>query len=274
MNHKILLLALSLMISGTVIGQSKANIAACDTPIANFSSDSLGGYEVGFTDLSTPSDITKWQWDFGDRSPISTKQNPTYSYHQNGIYKVCLIVENNCATDTFCQNHEVNYCDVENVIIHGNCRGLEVVLSNSSNCNGNATVVWNMGDGITYHEQTVTHTYALPGTYNVTLSITTDSETFRSTHAVQAFHTSITSKSNKKQISLYPTATNSILNFKINKELSNKLSYQIVNQLGALIQKGNIDNAMLDVTLLKKGYYFMKIDIAGDKTLTLPFQKL
>ena len=51
-----------------------------------------------FTDLSTinPSWSTNysvtWEWDFGDGSPVSTQQNPTHIYTNNGIYTPCLTV--------------------------------------------------------------------------------------------------------------------------------------------------------------------------------------
>ena len=51
-----------------------------------------------FTDLSTINQSwstnysVTWEWDFGDGTPISTMQNPTHSYVNNGIYTPCLTV--------------------------------------------------------------------------------------------------------------------------------------------------------------------------------------
>ena len=50
------------------------------------------GLTVDFTDL-TAGNNTFWQWDFGDGF-LSTQQNPTHNYSQNGIYTVCLTVTN------------------------------------------------------------------------------------------------------------------------------------------------------------------------------------
>ncbi len=45
--------------------------------------------------------INSYLWDFGDGTPCSTKQNPTYVYNAPGIYNVTLTVTNNAGyTDT------------------------------------------------------------------------------------------------------------------------------------------------------------------------------
>ena len=61
-----------------------------------------------FTDLSfvnqgwsTNYSVT-WEWDFGDGT-ISTQQNPTHTYANNGIYWVCLIV-------TYFDSTTINSC--------------------------------------------------------------------------------------------------------------------------------------------------------------------
>ncbi|MGB9926845.1 MAG: PKD domain-containing protein [Methanosarcina sp.] len=65
-------------------------------PSANFSSNIVSDYvflftPVKFTDLSE--NAISWKWDFGDGSG-STKQNPTHTYSETGIYTVSLTVSN------------------------------------------------------------------------------------------------------------------------------------------------------------------------------------
>jgi PKD repeat protein len=50
---------------------------------------------AAFTDASTaasPATITGWSWNFGDRSPVSTQQNPSHPYGLTGTYMVSLTV--------------------------------------------------------------------------------------------------------------------------------------------------------------------------------------
>ncbi len=49
--------------------------------------------EVSFQSTST-GDITDYQWNFGDGSPISTEQNPIHLYSAYGSYEVVLTVSN------------------------------------------------------------------------------------------------------------------------------------------------------------------------------------
>jgi PKD repeat protein len=50
---------------------------------------------AAFTDASTaasPATIIGWSWNFGDRSPVSTQQNPSHPYGSTGTYTVSLTV--------------------------------------------------------------------------------------------------------------------------------------------------------------------------------------
>jgi len=54
---------------------------------------------------------TNWIWDLGDGT-ISTDWEPTHTYANPGIYTVCLLVENECGIDSFCQTIEIEQaCD-------------------------------------------------------------------------------------------------------------------------------------------------------------------
>lgn len=54
---------------------------------------------VLFTDISTGA-ITSWDWDFGDGSPHSNAQNPTYTYVVPGTYTVTLLVSDGLSSDS------------------------------------------------------------------------------------------------------------------------------------------------------------------------------
>jgi PKD repeat protein len=47
--------------------------------------------QVNFKDKSTGT-ITNWLWDFGDKQPSSSAQNPSHTYTAEGTYSVVLMV--------------------------------------------------------------------------------------------------------------------------------------------------------------------------------------
>ncbi len=60
-----------------------------------------GQNTVNFTDESTGSDATSWQWTFQGGTPAtSTAQNPTVTYNASGVYSVELIATNSFGSDT------------------------------------------------------------------------------------------------------------------------------------------------------------------------------
>jgi PKD repeat protein len=70
------------------------------TPVAAFN-DSLAGFEMNFFDKSLG--LPKhWHWDFGD-GDTSLLQNPIHVYKSEGDYTICLIIFNDCGSDTICK---------------------------------------------------------------------------------------------------------------------------------------------------------------------------
>ncbi len=124
---------------------------------------------IDFIDRST--DAESWLWDFGDGN-TSTDQNPTHTYQNAGTYDVTLTVTNDCGPDTepktaFIRVDEEPTAD----FIASNtdaCVNQPVSFTNQST-NGRA-YTWDFGDGNTSHDDNPTHTYAVAGTYTVTLT--------------------------------------------------------------------------------------------------------
>jgi uncharacterized membrane protein len=69
-------------------------------PVATFTYADTGTV-VYFTGNSA--NTTSWSWDFGDGSS-GTQQNPAHAYVAVGTYTVCLVVFNDCGTDSTCQD--------------------------------------------------------------------------------------------------------------------------------------------------------------------------
>lgn len=66
-------------------------------PVSGFT-NSTNGFLANFTNSSTGA--TSFYWNFGDGSAISSIENPSHTYTENGVYNVQLIAMNSCFSDT------------------------------------------------------------------------------------------------------------------------------------------------------------------------------
>ena len=150
-------------------------------PTANFNFTSVCvGNTTNFTSTSTtnPSgqQINSFQWNFGD-GQIGTGQNVTHTYASAGTYQVTLTV----STGGHCTNQITKSVPVYalpscNFTYTTVCQGTATQFtSTASSAPGNPVTnyQWNFGDGQTGTGQTVSHTYAQAGTYQVTHTVQT-----------------------------------------------------------------------------------------------------
>lgn len=122
------------------------------------------------------SNVSSFEWDFGDGSPISTQPNPIHTYNDTGVYEIRLIGidSNSCniadtaflsvvvGDDTLIANFQ-DSIDVD-------CDNNVINISGPDNY-PNTQYFWNMGDGNTYNTQFVTHSYTAAGNYTIELLI-------------------------------------------------------------------------------------------------------
>ncbi|HOK90731.1 MAG TPA: PKD domain-containing protein, partial [Candidatus Hydrogenedentes bacterium] len=155
-------------------------------PTADFDAWPLAarvGIPVQFYDLSTAGSrpITAWQWDFGD-GETSTDRSPRHAYAAPGTYTISLTVTATDSTqDSITRSAYVLVtapdgpsADFTAVPATGNAP-LTVQFVDLS-IPGNAPItewLWNFGDGQTSIQPAPQHTYANPGSYAVTLRVTT-----------------------------------------------------------------------------------------------------
>ncbi len=132
---------------------------------------------VNFFDISfvNGGSITSWFWDFGDGN-VSQQQNPTHNYVNNGPHTITLIVStNNGCTDTIIKTINVWPLPQANFSSTKDCEGEVVVFTDQSFTQSGNIISWNwdFGDGSTSTQQNPSHQYTAPGTYTVTLTVTT-----------------------------------------------------------------------------------------------------
>jgi PKD repeat protein len=117
------------LIASNPAGADTAEVTITINPLPDpdFTVEEIGPGEFSFTNASTDADT--YEWDFGDDSPVSTEENPTHQYDENGDYTVTLTVTNDCGTRT--TTEQVNAV-VNSLIQLDNPFGLQV-LPNPSN---------------------------------------------------------------------------------------------------------------------------------------------
>ncbi|GLR16101.1 hypothetical protein GCM10007940_07160 [Portibacter lacus] len=128
------------------------------------------GGAIQFTNTSEGV-ITSYFWEFEGGSPAtSTAENPQVVFNQAGTYNAKLTVSDGSASDS---ENKINYItinDEPSASFTSNVSGYEVTFDNNS-LNANS-YSWNFGDGETSATANPTHSYAAPGSYDVTLTAT------------------------------------------------------------------------------------------------------
>ncbi len=123
--------------------------------------------------LSDSSNSVSWLWNFDDGT-TSSSQTPTHTYTQPGTYTVSLQTQ---SAGTGCSQNISNF---RTYIIGGGKAAFTYTQTlcppyigyfTDSSINAVAWL-WNFGDGATSTQQHPTHTYASPGSYSVSLTIT------------------------------------------------------------------------------------------------------
>lgn len=148
-------------------------------PVAAFASTQVcEGSGTVFTDGSSVSQgsIGNWAWTFGDGS-VSSVQNPVHTYQNDGYYTTTLVVTSaQGCTDTVSSAVEVFDMPSVQFSAQNVCEGIAVDFTNGTSIlNGVISgYAWNFGDGNQSSQTDPSHIYQTAGTFNVTLSVTTD----------------------------------------------------------------------------------------------------
>ena len=154
-------------------------------PTADFTATPTSGPAplfVQFTDQSAPgsSPITAWSWNFGDTG-TSTSQNPVHEYMGAGTYTVSLTVTTAAGSDGETKTGYITATGVGGPTAAftatptSGAAPLSVQFTDLSAPGSSPITVWswNFGDTGTSTDPSPQHAYAAPGTYTVSLTVTT-----------------------------------------------------------------------------------------------------
>lgn len=159
-----------------IVNIIEANFTACDFDVP-------ANTIISFTDLSTPTElITGWEWDFGDRSPLSTEQNPFHVYTQAGVYPVTLKTFSDNESNTSAPK-DITVTMLADFSVKNETGDSELSVQFIDESLGVPTSwLWDFGDGSTSTEQNPCHMYTKPGQYTVSLTASRESGVGPYTH--------------------------------------------------------------------------------------------
>ncbi len=154
-------------------------ITILPNPAGNFQSTPRSTCDVMevFNFTCNTSGVIGYEWDFGDGT-TSTLQNPTNVYGATGTYDVTLILTgSNGCVDTITKPSFINIGSSLVPSFDVNTQVGCPPLTIDFNCTvGDAiTWVWDFGDGTSSNSQSPSHIYSSPGSYAITLTVTTSS---------------------------------------------------------------------------------------------------
>jgi PKD repeat protein len=129
-----------------------------------------------FMDMSMGNDTDSWFWSFGDGSS-STEQNPAHTYATPGLYLVTLTITSGDCTSSMSMIILTDF----DVLYDEDCLALFLPFKTDSltyaflnlSSDFGADYQWDFGDGNTSTEAMPVHTYAAPGNYEISMTMTT-----------------------------------------------------------------------------------------------------
>ncbi|AKB80696.1 cell surface protein [Methanosarcina barkeri 3] len=169
---------------------SPINANSPKKPVADFFADVISGttpLTVLFTDTSTGGVPTSWYWDFGDGTYSDHARNTTHTFTNPGLYDITLTVANEAGNSTAIGKSYITVTFPKTPVAYFSANvtsgtaPLTVLFAATRHqtllyteiINGGVPTSWHwdFGDGISSKRaMNVTHTFAKPGNYTVSLT--------------------------------------------------------------------------------------------------------
>ena len=129
------------------------------------------------TTITPPATATDFTWRMGDGTVV-TQYNNTHLYAASGTYDVWLIAgsTDGCVDSVMHQVNVYDYPEADFSLGGDVCLSVPAVFTNNSTPSTNdglGQVSWNFGDGASATSWDAVHTYSLPDTFPVVLTIST-----------------------------------------------------------------------------------------------------
>jgi gliding motility-associated-like protein len=160
--------------------QVTQSVTVRPVPVVAFSASPVCvGQSTAFVNSTTigSGSVTTWLWDFGDGTATSAQQAPSHTYSTAGTYIVTLTATSalGCAAQVT-QQVTVRPRPVVQFSAAPVCAGLAMAFTNTSSIASGSisTWQWDFGGQGTSAQAAPSFTFSAPGTYNVSLTATSD----------------------------------------------------------------------------------------------------
>ncbi len=162
------------------IKQGFITVLPSESPVADFNyigSAGVAPFTTQFVDTSS-GDFSEWLWDFGDGN-FSAEKDPKHIYLEPGVYSVKLTLNGDSGVSFIQKDEIINIGSPSkiNVDFAGIPAKGEIPLTVQFKDLSTGAIksrLWHFGDGNTSAEQHPSHTYEIPGKYNVCLTLEDD----------------------------------------------------------------------------------------------------
>jgi len=217
--------------------------------------------EITFTDNSTGAN--SWAWDFGEGANPATAntQGPhNVEYSSAGSKTVSLTI-----------NGDINLTMDDYITVYPNpVAGFEFeqnsfVVTFTNTSENAVSYLWDFGDGNTNSDENPTHVYGQDGTYEVSLTATSEmcgSDVYEQTIIINTV--GISESLYPEQLSVYPNPSNGDVYLAIKQELNNVI-VKVFNLQGKVLYNSDISKLDLGTTKLtgisnlSTGIYFLEV---------------
>lgn len=231
-----------------------------DTAIANFNFIDTST-TIHFT--STSQNANSLFWDFGDGN-FSSNTNPSHTYQQTGSYTVCLIVDNDCYSDTLCKNIFVCPKTANASFTNKHVAGLTIQFNNQST---NAIAhQWDFGDGNSSTKINPIHTFSSAWYFNSCL-VVTDScgKTDSTCKILNLTQFSIAELEDLESVTVFPNPVSDNLIIEVPETAINKAVFTLYDSKGSelISQIATTKTVTWNAHKWASGIYILSIEING-----------
>ncbi|MBC8173308.1 MAG: PKD domain-containing protein [Chitinophagales bacterium] len=224
-------------------------------PVAEYTFS--GDPVVTFHDLST-NEPTSWYWIFDDGGATSTEPDPVHTFSANGVYNVCLNVENITGENTECKAVTIaGYVEVPVADFTYEMNDALVFFTDIST-NAPTEWAWQYGDGLGSESQNPSHHYDSNGEYEVCLTAGNSAGESEICKIIQILVS--VDEINDDHLTLYPNPADETITVQT-FEAPGEKEILLVNTVGEVIFTiaGPGNTIDIDVKDIPEGIYFVTV---------------
>lgn len=232
-------------------------------PVTDFVADKMVvcvGDTVHFTSLTANGNSFSW-WFPGAEPTTSMLENPAVVYTLPGKHVVALTSSNPFGSDNETKTEFITVIDLPDAAYDFTSDGQTVIFTNLSQ--NSDSFMWDFGDGDTSTLANPTHTYAVPGIYNVTLTA------FNQCGASTLQLVSSEEPEELEGIRLFPNPNRGIFSLEMSEQLKAEIHCALFSRDGQLLREETIapENGIFNRTFryddLPPGIYLFRLTTGG-----------